>query len=160
MRTIIALLAVVGCSGKETPASSAAPSGGSDKPNATSPARSEQGSQAASRPASVTDEMVASTDRIIVGLTTLADDLDAAADCKAATAALRNREKSMQAIKADAATAEQQWSAADADARRWFDTTYRPRFSTLNQRVMKRAMACESDPEFKAAFEEVNSSHQ
>jgi len=155
MRPIILLLAVMGCSGKETPASNAAPSGGGNTAAATSP-----GSPATSRPASVTDEMVASTDRIIVGLTALADDLDAAADCKAATAALRNREKSMHAVKADAATAEQQWSAADADAKQWFDATYRPRFSALNDRVMKRAMACESDSEFKAAFDEVNSSHQ
>jgi hypothetical protein len=160
MRTIIALLAVMGCSGKETPASSAAPSGGSNTTAATSPGRSERGSAAASRPASVTDEMVASTDRLIAGLTVLADDLDAAADCQAATAALRKREKSMQAMKADAATAEEKWSAADADAKRWFDTTYRPRLSTINERVMKRAMACEGNPEFKAAFEEVSSSHQ
>src|SRR5678815_2459783 len=94
MRPIILLLAVMGCSGKETPASNAAPSGGGNTAAATSP-----GSPATSRPASVTDDMVASTDRIIVGLTALADDLDAAADCKAATAALRNREKSMHAVK-------------------------------------------------------------
>jgi hypothetical protein len=105
----------------------------------------------------VTEEMIATSDRVLAVITTFATDLAAAADCNAATAAIQRNGPAMKAMMADGDVAEKQWAAADEDAQKWFKTTYSPRLDAANQSVMAKVMACKGDAAFKAAFDEVNS---
>jgi len=104
--------------------------------------------------------MVAKSDRVIDAIEKLANDVGVAADCPSATAALRGHRDAMRAIMADADELEKRWSAADDAGKQWFETTYRPRFAASSHKMMTRASTCKSDPAFKAAFDEVNSSHR
>src|SRR5882672_66895 len=115
MRILIVALAFAACSSKPSP----------ESPVAAPPAASPPASQ---RPPSVTDDMVAKSDRVIDAIEKLANDVGVAADCPSATAALRGHRDAMRAIMADADELEKRWSAADDAGKQWFETTYRPRF--------------------------------
>ncbi len=147
MRTIALVVLAAACSHGSAP-----------PPQHTEPPPATTGSAAASgRPASVSDDLVAKADRAVAAITKLAGDLDAAADCKAASEALRTDKQMMQAVMADADQLEHLMNAADDAAKQWFAETYKPRLTAANTMAMKKATQCKDDPDFKAAFVEVNS---
>jgi hypothetical protein len=95
--------------------------------------------------------MIASTEHVLGVLTKLADDVDHAGDCKAATAAIEADAPAVKAIAADADKVESMWAGASADAQAWFKTHYTPRFNDNNQKVGKMAQLCQNDPAFVQA---------
>lgn len=111
------------------------------------------------RPASVTDEMVATTDVVLEALAKLAIDLDGATDCATATATLRDHTPAMHAVAADAERIDKTWAAASEDAQRWFEATYRGKLAAANDKILRKAQACAGDPSFKAALDLVRTPH-
>jgi hypothetical protein len=105
---------------------------------------------AASRPANVTDEMVATADRYVDLMTKLGADLEAAGtDCKKATAALRARGTEAEAIRDDVQKLIK--GVEDAGATAWFDATYSPRMKAVGARIRPTFEACQNDRELGAA---------
>jgi hypothetical protein len=97
-----------------------------------------------------------SADHVIAVMSKFAVDLDSAADCTAATAAVQSDKASIQTSVPEADQLEK--LAADSLAMQWFQATYGARLATAREKVAKRALACKDDREFMAAFNEVNAS--
>lgn len=176
--TALALVTAVGCKKKDTTTSagsaavtgsgSAAPDPGSaakpvDDPgsaapgSAADPGSAAPGSAAATptgaRPASVSDEMVASADKLVAAVDGLATDLKAAGtDCKKATAAMKTR---FDELAKAAAEIEKMKDTTDKDpaAKDWFKTTYMSKMEGSVNAMMASAMACKDDKEFVATLQ-------
>jgi hypothetical protein len=103
----------------------------------------------------VTDDLIASTDRVLAVLTKIANDVGAAADCKTAAAALRADAVDMQNVTVQADDVESAWSGADTEAQQWFTSVYAPRFQANNEKMMTK-MSCKEDPDFAAAIDALN----
>jgi hypothetical protein len=106
-----------------------------------------------SRPARVTDAMVATADRYVELMTKLSTDLEASAgDCAKATAALRARGAEAEKIRPDV---EKMISGIgdDADTKSWFDATYSPRMKAAGGRMRATVTACQNDRDLGAAME-------
>lgn len=171
--TMLALVSTVGCKKKDTTTSagsaamtgsgSAAVDPGSaakpvDEPGSAAPgsAAMDPGSAApgsaaaptAARPASITDEMIASADKMVAAVDGLATDLKAAGtDCKKATAAMKTR---FDEIAKAATEIEKMKSATDKDpaAKDWMKVTYMSKMEGSINTMMASAMACKDDKDF------------
>jgi hypothetical protein len=149
MRFAIVIIVAAACGGSKpetTTTERAAPPPPPAPPDAAAPAH----------PASVTDDMVAATDRVLAVLTKLADDVDHAGDCKSATAAIKADLAAVRAIAADADKVETMWSGATPEAQDWFKAHYTPQFTANNQKVGRMAKLCENDPDFVAAVQSLS----
>jgi hypothetical protein len=154
------VLLVTACShgGKPSPTNEGSTVAAPVDNGSASAAQSAADTTVPARPASVTDDMVAGTDHALAVLLKLATDLALAGSCKDATAAVQANRAALQEIAADTKT-EKAWASAGMDAKQWFAAIYAARFASTNEKVMNKALACKQDPDFKAAFDQANSSH-
>jgi hypothetical protein len=143
MRSMFVLVLIAACSHSDAPP----PKTAADPPPAVAPAPA-----AGDRPATVTDDMVASADRVFEVLTKTVDDVAAAGkDCKAIAAALRKHLEPMKAIAPEANKLE---DIKDEAARKWFENKYGPKLAENNDK-MKAVMACKDDADVQAAMGEM-----
>jgi hypothetical protein len=141
---MLVLVLLVACSHSDAPPpkNTAAPE----------PAAAPAPAAAMERPASVTDDMVASADKVFDVLTLTVNDVVAAGtDCKQVAAALRKHLEPMKAIAPEANKLE---DIKDPDARKWFENKYGPKLAENNEK-MKGVMACKDDADVKAAMGEM-----
>lgn len=144
MRSIVVLALFAACSHSEAPPPKTA--------EAPPPAAAPAPAPATARPASVTDEMVASADKVVDTLNKTFDDVAAAGvDCKAIAAALRKHLDEMKAIAPEANKLEE---VKDPDARTWFENTYGPKLAAGNDK-MKAVKNCSADTDVQAAMGEM-----
>jgi hypothetical protein len=151
------LALVLACGGKQKPAPEAPPANAPVAEPATTPPPAEPATPptAASgeRPATVTDEMVAVADEMVVAMENMGKELTAAGtDCAKGAAGIRN---GMTAMKPIAKRAKAFSNQDDPAAEEWFKTTYMPRMMNAMQGLMSLAQTCSSDKDFNAALQEM-----
>jgi len=144
MRSIAVLVLLAACSHSDAPQPKTA--------EAPPPAAAPAPAAPAARPASITDDMVASADKVVGTLTSTFDDVAAAgSDCKAIAAALRKHVEPMKAIAPEANKLE---DIKDPEARAWLDNRYCAKIAEGNQK-MASAQACKDNEEVQAAMGEL-----